>query len=561
LVSLKETNKRCLLRKKYIKVRHNRERIVRRNFPFVALMRNFLAKSKARPATQGGEGGSESQSTRYRKDKDFLTTGWFRIMKDWYDSQFLGKASRKNKYDVYKFLDKNLAEATSASNVYSDNVVSGAIGGIENYVVLVEKSAKPEVEEVIKETERRTRVKDVVWDIARDMTVYGDDFEEVVIVEDEGKYWIDELKKLPKEQLYADVDERGIFRDSNFPYVQKDDSMDEKDIIRFDWWRILHFKVGRDTYGVDNSLFANASQRIGRQLLWIDDSVILARLSRAWQRFAWLVDTKNLGPDEAWEYMERFKERVKRKEVIDRDTGQMDIEDSIPLPSEDLFIPTSDTRNTDLKVLSGDMNIGNIEDIKYIQRKFFMAVNMPKAYAGLEEGVRSKATLSMIDVQFARQVRRRQNAMIPGLTRFYELAFVLAGIDPKSFQWKIQFPELNTADELLRWEMLKVKAEVAEILGLKVGALNNLWIYKEVLGFDDAEIEDYASHLPEPGEESFDLGNLNPKLRNEINNNPIIRMVMNDMRDILALKAEEDRNADRFKGAGQEREERLSERW
>jgi len=366
---------------------------------------------------------------------------------------------------------------------------------------------------------------------------------------------------LPKNQIYADVDSRGVFRDSNFPYIQKNDSMEEKDIIKFDWWRILHFKVGRDVYGVDNSIFANSSQRIGRQLLWIDDSVVLARLSRAWQRFAWLVDTKNLGPDEAWEYVERFKERVRRKEVIDRDTGQMDLEDSIPLPDEDLFIPTSDARQTELKVLSGDMNIGNIEDIKYIQRKFFMAVLMPKAYAGLEEGVRSKATLSMIDVQFARQVRRKQNAMIPGLTRFYELAFVLAGIDPKSFEWKIQFPELNTADELLRWEMLKVKAEVAEILNMKIGALNNLWIYKEVLGMDDKEIEDYASYLPKPGEEAFDLGNINPKLRNEINSNPLIRLAIQDMRDILALKADQDRNADRFKSVGEDRKDKLSERW
>jgi len=530
------------------------------NIGFVKTVRNFFSGMGKRPSTQGGD--EDRLSTEYRPQKT-ASTGWFKIMKDWYDSEFLGKSSRKNKYEVYKFLDKNLAEATTSLNIYSDNIVSGAIGGEENFTVLVGTDAPPEVEEVIKETERRTRIKDIIWDIARDMTGYGDDFEEVIIVQDDnGKFWIDGLKKLPKQEIFADVDDRGLFNNKDFPYIQKRDVM-EKEGIPFDWWRILHFKVGRDVYGVDYALFANASQRIGRQLLWIDDSVVLARLSRAWQRYAWMVDTKTLSPDEAWEYIERFKERVERREIINRDTGQMNITDSPPLPDEDVFIPTSEKRNVDLRVLSGDLNIGNIEDIKYIQRKFFMAVNIPKAYAGLEEGTRSKATLGQIDVQFARQVRRKQNALVPGLRRFYELAFILADIDPKSFDWTVQFPELNTIDEMLMWEMMKIKAEVAKIMSMDIGAVNNMWIYKEILGLSDEEIEDYAMYLPDDDseEESFDLGNINPKLKNQINADPLVRMAVQDMRDILAMKRERDRNADRLKAVGIDREERLSDKY
>lgn len=547
------------------------------NATFVDRVRNTMkALFGAQEAPKAG------QSTEYVPD---ASGGWWKVINDWYKKFVSEGGSRQDKYERYKFLDNNLAEASVALNIYADNTVSGAIGGEENYMVVVEESQSVNlelIESVIEETERRTEIKDMIWEISRDMTEFGEDFEEVVIAEiTPGTFGIQELKKLPEKEMYVDKTEHGVVRDPQFPFFQKRDVYD-KDIVKFDWWRCVHFKIGRGQYGVDRSLFANASQRIGRQLLWIDDSMILARLSRAWMRYAFNIDTTGLSPEEAWEYVQKYMEQVKRKEVVDRDTGRINIYDSPPLPDEDIGIPVRNDSKQGVQTLTGDTNIGNIKDVEYFQKKFFMVTSIPKAYAGLEEGVRSKATLGQIDVQFARQVRRRQKALIPGLRKFYEVAFYLAGIDPFSFKWEIVFPEMNTTDELMFWEMDKLKAEVAKILMVDIGALNNQWLYVEVLGLDEEEIKEYGlipedepeepetgfpKEPPEDDEEDQEeeppketLKRWSAELKYKVKNSPYLRGVLEDMMDVVNYKMDRGKSLSGMKPMGIGRQKGLRSR-
>jgi hypothetical protein len=521
------------------------------------------------------------QTSEYIPDK---SGGWWKIINDWYNKFIAKGGTRQEKYDRYSFLDDNLAEASTALNIYADNVVSGAIGGKENYMVVVEEGGDNLglIESIIENTERRTEIKDQIWEMSRDMTEFGDDFEEVIVAEFEpGTFGIQKLKKLPEKEMYVNETDKGVIEDPQFPYFQKKDIYD-KNIVPFDWWRCIHFKVGRGTYGVNRSLFANASQRIGRQLIWMDDSMVLARLSRAWMRYAFNIDTTGLSPEEAWVYVQKYMDQVKRKEIVDRDTGRINVYDSPPLPDEDIGIPVREGSKQGVQTLTGDTNIGNIADVRYFQAKFFMVTSVPKAYAGLEEGVRSKATLSQIDIQFARQVRRRQREMLPGLRKFYEIAFYLGGVDPTSFKWDIVFPELNTTDELIAWEMMKLKAEVAKVLMVDIGALNNQWLFVEVLGFDEEEIEDYGL-IPdedEPEENPFKtdddeeepeeeptkdqkemMKRMSKELKHKLKHSPYLRSVLEDLRDITAYKLDRNRRLSGMKPVGIGRKEPLSGNW
>jgi len=462
------------------------------NAGFVKTISNFVNKFK----TSKFPGGRPKKYTTKYMDNDAPVGGWYSILKQWYIDALSQSTERMELYKQYGFLVMNLSEAIASANIYSDNTISGAIGGLENYMVMIDESALlvKELEDVVKETEMRTQIKEQIWDIAREMTIYGDEWDEIVIIQDtDNKFWIDKLNQLPREQMYADVDERGAWVNPEYPYYQKRDTYD-KSPIRFDWWRTIHFKLGRGVYGFDKALFANASLRLGRQLLWLDDSLVLGRMSKAWMRYAYLINTVGMNADDAWEYVQKYAARVERKEIIDRETGQINPTDSPPLPGKDLFLPSGDTPGStaDIKVLTGDTNISNIADMLYLQAKFLMALSMPKAYVGLEGDVRGKATLTQIDVQFARQVRRKQAALVPGLKEFYNLAFILAGYDPQSFSWEIVFPELNTTDELMRWEMMKLKGEVAKMFVVDIGNVNDEWVYREILGFTDQDIEDYG---------------------------------------------------------------------
>jgi len=482
-----------------------------------------------------------------------------RLTKSYYDS-LTESVKRIAKYAEYRYLDRNLAEATATLNIYADNIVSGAIGGEENYKLVVDRKTPnlEKIEKVVKETEKRTGIKDDVWDIARDLICFGDDFEEIVIAEQNGEVFVQKLKRLPIEQVYADVDERGVWKDPKYPYAQKKSLLDKNE-IKFEEWRMIHFRMGRGIYGVERSIFSNASRRIGRQLLWIDDSAVLARLSRAYQRFAFFIDTSGLGLDDKFRFTEEWMERVRRKDIIDRTTGRISPLDAPWMPDEDIGIPTDKDNPQDVKVLSGDLNLGRIDDILYVQEKFFMALNMPKQYASKEEGVRAKATITQLDIQFARQVRRKQAALKPGLRKFYRTAFYLDDIDPDSFEWEVVFPAMATMDEYLKWEMERVKAGIAKTYAVDAGALNNLWILEKLLGFSKEEVARYSAVTPEEiGKEGV---NVPPEIAAAIRKDPQLRWALEDLKDLSLWKLSREKDLEGKKEIGSEREESLNDKW
>jgi len=478
---------------------------------------------------------------------------------NWYFDSLRESASRQKKYREYRYLDKNLGEASAALNVYSDNIVSGAVGGEENYSVYIDPKTPnaKRIEEVIEELESRTRIKDDIWDIARDTLCYGDSWEEIVISKSGNNLWVEKLKTLPVEEIYARVDRRGRWIDIRYPYSQKANIAD-KDEILFKWWQIIHFKMGKGVYGVDRSIFSNASRRIGRQLLWIDDSMVLARLSRAYMRYAFMVDTTGLPLDDKFRFAEEFLERVRRKDIIDRYTGRISPVDSPWMPDEDIVIPVEKDSPQGIEVLEGDLRLGNIDDVKYFQEKFFIALNIPKAYVSKEEGVKAKATITQLDVQFARQVRRKQRALRPGLRKLYQIAFYLNGIDPDSFKWDITFPPLATMDELLRWEMEEVKARIAETYTVKIGALNNLWILERLLGFSKDDIKRYSLFSKEDMKEGMALS---PETAAAIRKDPYLRQVLDDLKDLVSWQLEREKAVEDMKPVGVNREEDLSDKW
>jgi len=335
--------------------------------------------------------------------------------------------------------------------------------------------------------------------------------------------------------MWVNHDEYGRI-DPEFPYVQKLDPYSEEDVIKFEPWRIIHFKMGRRMYGVDRALFANSSNRIGRQLLIVYESMVISRLQRAPQRYAWNVDTDGMQEDDKFAYLEKFEQRVKRRKLVDPDTGRLNIYDNPLWPDDDVFVPTSkDSQRQGIQVLSGDTNVGNIIDIEYLQDLFFMAALFPKAYASKEQGVGSKATITQLDIQFARQVRRRQRAMVPGLRKLYATEMTLNGIDPESFTWDIVFPELGTVDEVVKWQVEKLKAEVAKTYMVDIQALNNDWLYNEVLALSAEQVDDYGIFLPPPTEPSGGF-ELPVEIANRVRQDPSLRFILNDLKDVLGAR-------------------------
>jgi len=406
----------------------------------------------------------------------------------WYDEKMQLDPKRIAKYKDYDLMDNEDPELSSALDIYADNAAKGES---ETDTVINIVSENQTVINVIDETIEKTKLHTELWSIIRNLVKNGDEFEEVVVHADDE---IHRLKHLDHKHMVVIEDEWGRL-DPEYPYIQKDDL--DREVAKFKNWQVIHFQLDKDRgskYGVDGSVLFPI-RKLFKQLSMIEDSVVLARLTRAIQRYAYLVDTEGIEPGEpTLEYVEEVMNRMKKRRTINPKTGKMDLDYNPMSLEEDVFISTKDGSNANVKVLQGSTNLGVLADVEYFRNKKFAGVKVPKAYLSHEKDVRARAMITEQDVQFARTVRRVQLAVIKGLHKLFDFALMTRGIDPNTVEYEIQLPILSTIDELRLWQVKQLKANVSLILhrDLKISLH---WILTHLLDYDEEDVEDIIKYL------------------------------------------------------------------
>jgi len=389
----------------------------------------------------------------------------------WEDAKlFDPRPDRLSKYDDYDSMDNDIVEISSALDLHADFITSV---GDEVYDIEFGEERREREAEIVEELENRLELKPRTWFIARNIIKYGDAFYEVVAA----PMMIVKLKFLPQDEIFLNYTKEGRI-DNDIPWVQRDREMMQI-VAEFAPWEIVHFKVGEEDYGVNYSLLAKM-RRTFRILRMLEDTLIVTRVTRANQRGVHKVDVTGMGELEAARFIRRLKIINRRKKYFDS-SGKLKTELDPLNQQEDIFIPVrKGGANSDYTVVGGERHLGKIEDVEHFHNKLFAGTKVPKAYLGFERDVNAKATLMQQNVAFTRAVKRSRQALSRGLKKIYKTEFLLRGVDPNSFSWKIKFPALGEADEEARWQIEKLKAECVKIYG-EVGMLLPVeWIVKKL---------------------------------------------------------------------------------
>jgi hypothetical protein len=405
----------------------------------------------------------------------------------WYVDETSLESERIGKYREYDRMDTESVEIASALDIYADNATSGdrESGTIE----VVSESAK--VIEVLNEVKGRLKLDFALWSIAREMVKYGDCFEEVVVYPD---FEVHRLKHLSPSEVKVKEDEWGR-PDSEFPYEQMNETGET--IAKFADWQILHFKIAKNRtskYGVDGSLLYPL-RKVFKQLAMIEDSLIIARLTRAQQRFAFMIDVSGIEPGEPTaDYLRKVKNSMKKKRTIDPVTGRMDLKYNPLSAEEDIFLARRESNGSDVKVLQGASNLGQLADVEYFSKKLFAGLKVPKAWMGFEGETHARAVITELDVQFAKTIRRVQQSLIEGLQKLFDFVLLTRGIDPIANSYTIKLPVLSAIDELREWQMEVIKANVAVTYKNSLG-ISSEWVYRNLLELSDEDIEEIKKAL------------------------------------------------------------------
>ena len=186
---------------------------------------------------------------------------------------------------------------------------------------------------------------------------------------------------------------------------------------------------------------------------------------------------------------------------------------------EDFWLPRREGgRGTEITTLPGGSNLGEIDDIKYFQKKLFQSLNVPysrldsEASGGLQLG--RSTEVSRDELKFTKFVQRLRNRFNYLFHDLLKTQLVLKGIvtieawdNQLSQTIKYEYVEDGYFSEIKENEIFKERMEIFrnmkdnEILG---NVYSKEWAMKHVLKMNDEEIEEQKEKIENEKQEAPD---------------------------------------------------------
>lgn len=154
---------------------------------------------------------------------------------------------------------------------------------------------------------------------------------------------------------------------------------------------------------------------------------------------------------------------MKRNQVVDADSGRVDLRYNPMSVDEDYFIPTRGGQSTRVESLPGGTYTGDIDDVKYLKDKLFAALKVPQSYLFRGEGANEdKTTLAQKDIRFARTIQRLQRVVITELEKIGIIhLFALGYRSNDLISFKLSMNNPSQIAELQELEQWRSKFDVA----------------------------------------------------------------------------------------------------
>lgn len=181
--------------------------------------------------------------------------------------------------------------------------------------------------------------------------------------------------------------------------IEREENYDRDDpfAVRYRWvtlgnrtlenWEVSHFRLlGNDMFLPYGASIVEPARRIWRQLILIEDAMLVYRVVRAPERRVFYIDVANIPPENVPMYVEEQRKNLRTNSVVDNQTGRVDLRYNPLSVDEDYFIPVRGAETgTKIDTLAGGQNAAAVEDVAYIQKKLFAALKIPRAYLGYDE--------------------------------------------------------------------------------------------------------------------------------------------------------------------------------
>ena len=237
------------------------------------------------------------------------------------------------------------------------------------------------------------------------------------------------------------------------------------------------------------------------QLRMIEDAVVIYRISRAPERRIFYIDVGNLPKGKAEQYLRDVMIKYRNKMVYDASTGELRDDRKHMSMLEDFWLPRREGgKGTEITTLPAGQNLGELEDIKYFQKKLLQALNVPisrlEPQQGGMIGLGRSTEVTRDEVKFMKFITRLRNKFSQIFDLALKTQLVLKGVctsdEWEKFKEKIyyDYKKDNHFTELQDSELLTSRLQLLAVIDPFLGRYySGNWVKKNVLRMTDEEVE------------------------------------------------------------------------
>lgn len=250
------------------------------------------------------------------------------------------------------------------------------------------------------------------------------------------------------------------------------------------------------------------------QLRMIEDATVIYRISRAPERRIFYIDVGNLPKLKAEQYLRDIMVKYKNKLVYDSNTGEVRDDRKHLSMLEDFWLPRREGgKGTEITTLPGGQNLGELEDVKYFQKKLYGALSVPISRLEPNQGfsLGRSSEITRDELKFSKFVDRLRNKFSEVFNQALRVQCVLKGIctaeEFDSFKESIHYDFIkdNNFSELKEAELMSQRLSLLGSVDPYTGRyFSQAWIQRNVLRLTDDEIREMQDEMDE--EQSMGLG-------------------------------------------------------
>lgn len=286
--------------------------------------------------------------------------------------------------------------------------------------------------------------------------------------------------------------------------------------------------------------------KVWREKSLLENAALLNRLTRSSIVRKVGVEVGDMPKEQVQATLRRVKDMMEQKAAINVGSSMNEYNNPGPVENNIYFATHGGQGNITIEAVGGDVDVKNLADLDFWNNKFYSAYGVPKQYYGWTDdaaGFNGGTSLAILSSEFAKSVKRVQNALIQMLTDAINLFLLNKGLKSylNNFTLKMKAPvtqeEIDYRNEFTNkinaisslqglFTDVEDKPRRLRILKALIASLNygdeiNAEIDAEIIAVEEAakeaELEDVDTEesdmsvepeTEESAEEDIDLGSL-----------------------------------------------------